>query len=210
MSLVERLVKTGAGDGGGEGAAGGGLVKSRALYVAKDSLAALHRRLPRLRGPLTATSAALRRRFGWTTTYEEAGFRATVPVTYTIHGDESTVDGAPGRVTVTVDLTGLAGRGVSEVVVMNEQGARHFDRYEDSDGAVLRGGEIGTWDEVTAAEAAFVSVACGVRFSLGQAEGARLHRGRELIGARLAWTGFGYSLAERRTFSYELRIERVS
>ena len=47
-------------------------LRSGALYAAKDSLAALHRRVPPLRGPLTAASAALRRVFGWVTTYEQA------------------------------------------------------------------------------------------------------------------------------------------
>ena len=221
MRLVERLAKPGgggdaaggsaAGGAAGGSAAGGELVRSRLLYAAKDSLAALHRRFPRLRGPLTATSLALRRRFGWVTTYEEAGFRATVPVTYAIREGNGAAGDEPARLTVAVDLAGLAGRGVTEVVLMNEQGARPFDCYEDSDGAVLRGREIGTWDKVTAERAAFVSRAHRVSFSLGQAEGATLHRGTELVGSRLAWAGFGYSLRpERKTFSYELRIETVS
>ncbi len=48
---------------------------------------------------------------------------------------------------------------MTEVVVMNEQGARPFDRYRDADGATLQGGAIGTWDEVAAATASFVSSA---------------------------------------------------
>ena len=81
---------------------------------------------------------------------------------------------------------------------MNEQGARCFDRYEDSDGAVLRGAGIGTWDEVGADRASFVSTGHRVAFSLAQAPGARLYRGRELVGARLSWAGFGYSLPPTR------------
>ncbi len=233
MCLVERMVKVG-GDSR--------LVTSRALYAAKDALAALHRRFPRLRGLLTATSLGLRRRFGWTTAYEDAGFHLPVTVRYAIRVAEdaradipggiadagepgrrqsrTTDDGEPGRrpsgrelarLAIGLDLTGLAGRGFTEIVVMNELGARHFDRYEDSDGRVLRGGEIGTWDEVTAAQASFVSTEHHAAFSLGQVEGARLWRGRELVGSRLAWTGFGYSLRpDRSAFSHELRIERAS
>ena len=48
MNLVERL----AGPGGAS-------LQARPLYAAKNSLAALHRRAPALRGPLTATSARL-------------------------------------------------------------------------------------------------------------------------------------------------------
>ena len=78
---------------------------------------------------------------------------------------------AETRVAVTVDLSGLTGAGITEVVVMNEQGARCFDRYEDSDGAVLRGDGIGTWDEVGAARASLVSTGHRVAFSLGAGAG---------------------------------------
>ena len=192
MNLVERLARP-----------GGRSLQSGALYAAKDSLAALHRRSPPLRGVLTAASAAVRRVSGWDTTFEEARLWATLTVTYTLHGAE-------GRVDVAVDLTGLPKDGVTDVVVMNEQGAGHFDRYEDSDGTTLRGRDIGTWNEVTAATASFVSTAHRVAFSLGQVEGARLHRGRELIGSRVAWSGFGYSVPPTlQRLDYSVRIERT-
>jgi len=80
----------------------------------------------------------------------------------------------------------------------------------DDDGLALEGDAIGTWDLVTAARASFVSTARGVAFSLGQVDGARLARGRELIGSRVAWSGFGYSFAPTLgAFGYELWIERV-
>jgi hypothetical protein len=193
MNLVERLARPGAGS-----------LTSRPLYAAKNSLAALHRRVPMLRGPLTATSNALRRSYGWVTTFEEARTVATMKLTYT-------VGGANGRVAVAVDLSGLPGDGVTEVVVMNEQGARYFDRYVDARGTTLRGSEIGAWDEVTAASASFVSTAHRVAFSLGQVEGAKLRRGRELIGSRVAWSGFGYSFSPTLgRFGYDLEIARTS
>jgi hypothetical protein len=191
MDLVERLAKPG----------GAGL-QCDALYAVKDALAELHRRVHLLRGPLTAASATLRRIFGWVTTYEQVDVLAKLTVTYT-------VDGEQGKIGVAVDMTGLPAD-VTEVVVMNEQGGRHFDRYTDADGSDLRGGEIGTWDAVAAATAVFVSTSHKVAFSLGQAEGARLSRGRELVGARLAWSGFGYSLPPTPgALTYEVRLERV-
>jgi len=191
LDLVERLSR-----------ARGGNVRPGALYAAKDSLAALHRRVPALRRPLAAVSSAGRRVLGWSTIYEPAAFSATLPVTYTLRA-------GGGAVAVAADLTGLAEAGVTEVVFMNELGAHEFDRYEDSDGAVLRGADIGTWDEVTARTARFVSTRRRVAFALDQAPGARLHRGRELVGSRLAWAGFGYSLPPALgRFAYELRIER--
>ena len=93
MELVERLT-----------ARGGAPVRPRLVYAAKDSLAAVHRRVPGLRRPLTATSNAVRRRLGWATTYEPAGLVATVPVTCTGREGE-------GTVRITADLTGVpAGR----------------------------------------------------------------------------------------------------
>ena len=130
MNLVERL----AGPGGAP-------LRSRSLYAAKNALAALHRRSPALRGPLTATSNALRRTFGWVTTFEETERVATLTMVYVVHADE-------GRVGVSLEPPDAPLDGVTEVVVMNEQGARHFDRYEDADGVALQGDEIGTWNEV--------------------------------------------------------------
>ena len=69
----------------------------------------------------------------------------------------------------------------------------HFDRYRDTSGISLQGDEIGCWDEVNAEEAWFESSTRQIAFRLGQVKGARLFRGRELIGSRLAWAGFGYS-----------------
>jgi len=191
MDLVERLAGR-----------GGATIQSRVLYAAKDALAALHRRAPPLRGPLTAASTTLRRLFGWVTTYEQGEVYARLKVTYT-------VDGESGRIGIAVDMTGLP-EDVTEVVMMNELGGRHFDRYVDADGSDLRGDAIGAWDAVTAASARFVSTAHDVAFSLAQVKGAKLSRGRELVGARLAWSGFGYSLPPTpRALSYEVRLERT-
>jgi hypothetical protein len=193
MDLVERLART-----------GGAALRPKALYAAKNTLAALHRRSRPLRGLLSATSSGLRRTFRWRTTFEETRTVATLHVRYAI-------DAERGRIGIEVDMSGRPGDGVSEVVVMNEQGARHFDRYRDADGTILQGREIGTWDRVAAQTACFVCAADGVAFSLDQVDGARLYRGRELIGERVAWAGFGYSLPPTRNkFGYEVRIERAT
>jgi hypothetical protein len=192
MNLVERLVRP-----------GGAPLRSQTLYAAKNVLAALHRRSPALRGSLTATSNALRRTFGWATTFEEAERVASLTMVYVVHADE-------GRVGVSLEPADAPLAGVPEIVVMNEQGARHFDRYEDADGTALRGDEIGTWDQVTAARASFVCAARGVAFSLEPVDGAELARGRELIGSRVAWSGFGYSFPPTLgRFGYDLLIERI-
>ena len=190
VDLVERL-RT----------ADGQTVGPRVLYGAKDALAAVHRRVPASRGLLTAVSSALRDRFAWRTTYVPAGVAVSVPVT-------SRVDRGRGTVQVAVDLAGLPAW-VTEAALMNEQGARAFDRYEEA-GAALCGDAIGAWDEVGAPGARFVCSSHDVVFSLAPADGATLRRGRELVGDRLSWAGFGLTVpAGRRSLAYELRVGRL-
>jgi hypothetical protein len=182
---------------------GFGSLKSKQLYQIKNHLADLYRRSPSARGPLLVISNALRSSFGWQTTYEDAGCSHTVMVNYSIDCDM-------GTIAVSVDAVGLAEFGVTELILMNEQGARHFDRYSDSSGLELKGEEIGSWDEVTAERASFLSSAYRLAFTLQQIKGARLFRGREHIGSRLAWSGFGYSIpAKLGTFSTILGVERL-
>jgi hypothetical protein len=192
MNLVERLVGS-----------GGGTVGSAPLYAVKDALAAAHRRSPLLRGPLTAVSSALRRVFSWETTYVETAPAGTVAVTYAARGPAASVH-------IAVDLGDLPTEGLTEVVVMNEQGARPFDHYRDSDGTALSGGAISEWREVRATEACFVCSDHGVAVCLRQAPPARLHRGRELVGSRLAWAGFAYVLPPAvGHFEYDVAIRRT-
>jgi hypothetical protein len=180
-----------------------GSIKSRPLYQIKNYLADLYRRSPPTRGPLLVISNALRSSFGWQTTYEDAGYSHKVKVNYT-------VDCHTGIIAVAVDTAGLVEDGVTELILMNEQGARNFDRYSDSSGLDLEGEEIGSWNEVTAERASFLSYAHRLAFTLPQIKGARLFRGREFIGSRLAWSGFGYSIPPGlERFSYTLSIERL-
>ncbi len=188
LNLVERLA------GGASG------VRSPAFYRARDALAALHRRAPALRDPLTQLSSAVRDALGWVTTFEEIEPLGVVRVDMSAPGDK-------GTIALRVDTTGVRGGGVTEIVVMNELGAGAFTQYHDSDGVSLEGDQIGTWEAVTAARASFASAAHDVSFSVAQAQGARLYRGRELVGARLAWAGFAYSLPPRCPgFAYDLWI----
>jgi hypothetical protein len=192
MNLVEKI-----------GRPGYGSVKITPVYTIKNSLAAIIRRIPRVRGLLTRASNLLRQTFGWETRFEEAVFYKHVEIIYTI-------DSRSGIMNIQVDTTGLPVDDITEVVVMNEQGARAFDLYRDAGGTLLRENEIGCWDEVTAEWASFVSESHGLAFTLRQLEGARLFRGRELIGSRLAWSGFGYSFPPGfERISYDLRIEKL-
>lgn len=180
-----------------------GTIRPQWFYLLKNSLAELIRRFPVVRGVLTALSSGLRRLFGWVTTYEDSGFSTQIRMSYLL-------DPQAGTLQVTADTAGLTDPPITEIVMMNEQGARPFDSYRAPGGAVLRGKEIGCWDEVTSGEGMFISSHYRIAFRLPQVSGAKLFRGRELVGNRLAWSGFGYTFPPgQESFSYTMRIERL-
>jgi hypothetical protein len=191
MNLVEIISKKGSEN-----------LKSGLLYTIKNVLAAAIRHLPLVRGLLTNTSSRLRKIFNWETTYGHAGFETEVKVIYSVERET-------GKVNIEMDTSDLPS-GITEVVVMNEQGASYFDMYQDASGISLHGEEIGCWDNVNAVEASFESSSHHVAFTLGKVKGAQLFRGRELIDERLDWAGFGYSYPPSiKTFQYAMKIERI-
>jgi hypothetical protein len=178
-------------------------VKNKFLYAAKNILAALIRQFPLLRAPLTSLSSKLRRTFGWETIYDVAEVCFDVNLVYTL-------DPIKGSLLVEAGLASPLPQTVTEMILMNEQGAHFFDQYRDSSGKSLLGKEIGCWDEVTAAYASFTSSSRQIAFTLPRRSGARLFRGRELIDTRLAWSGFGYSIPPSTgRFSYTLNLEKL-
>ena len=193
MNLEERLTSQSLGK-----------IKSGSLYRIKNHLADLHRRFPLSRGPLTNISNMLRSIFGWQTIFEDAGCNYPVKVNYSADTNTRTI-------AVSGDLSGVPKDGVTEVILMNEQGAHYFDTYSDSSGLLLQGEAIGSWEKVTSGTASFLSNAYQLAFTLHQIDGASLYRGRELIGSRLAWSGFGYSLPpSSQLFTYTLGFDRLA
>jgi hypothetical protein len=192
LNLVERIHKPGLGS-----------VKNGFFYATKNSLSALIRHFSSLRRPLTALSGSLRRLFGWNTTYEEAGFSTEIQLIYTF-------DEQAGQLDVETLTSGISEDGVTEIVVMNEQGARYFDLYTDTSDMSLVRDAIGCWDPVTAERASFMSSSQHILFTVPQVAGARLFRGRELVDSRLAWSGFGYSFSpSMQRFIYSLKISQA-
>lgn len=189
VNLVERLVRPGK-----------EILQASWVYAAKNYLSALRARLPPARGALMNVSSGLRWLLGWKTTFEPADFSAQIEMTYLF--DERT-----GVLSIEADLRRLQPDGITEVMVMNEQGAHYFQEYRDSSGHQFTGKNIGCWDEVTAPEASFASPAQRVAFTAHQVQGARLFRGRELVGSRLAWAGFAYAFPPSgKRLRYDLRI----
>ncbi len=192
MNLEEKIIRSGYKS-----------VKINLLYNCKDFITALIRRIPSLQGLLITLSNALRWMFDLQTTFEESGFCEKVKIVYTVDNQE-------GIIKICVDTTDLSGKGITDVIMMNEQGARHFDLYRDSSGTVLHGKEIECWEKIIAQGASFASEIHQLAFTLQQVNGATLFRGRELVGSRLAWSGFGYSFPPTtKRFCYEVRVERL-
>jgi hypothetical protein len=178
-------------------------VKNNDLYALKNSMALLIRNISVFRGLLTAASSTLRWLFNWQTTYEVSEFSIILKVNYFINTQS-------GSITVQVDTSDLPVERITEVIIMNEQGAHHFNQYKDSNGSFLMDNEIDCWGEVKAEKASFVSRERQIAFTLSQAPGGELFRGRELVGNRLAWSGFGYSFPPgTKLFNYEMKLERV-
>jgi hypothetical protein len=173
------------------------------VYTIKNFLAAIIRQYPFFRRLLTSISNIVRWLLKLETIYTEVGSHIKVKVIYKI-------DRQAGNIYIEVDTGGLFKDGVTQVAVMNEQGAGHFDQYQDSNGIWLSGKEVGCWDEVTAEGASLIDSLHRVAFSLKQVPGAKLYRGREQIESRLAWSGFGYLIPPTiERFSYALKIEKL-
>jgi hypothetical protein len=170
------------------------------LNSVKELTATMHRKLPFTRRPLNAVSNLMRALLTIKTTFIPAPSAGTVLVEFGFRPGDGVLE-------VMVDARGLNRVGATELVMMNELGARHFPTYVDSTGLRLRGNAIGTWNEVSAREASFISPRRGVGFTVRQLPGCRLFRGRELIPGRLSWSGLAYALPpETERFRYTIRI----
>jgi hypothetical protein len=193
LNLEEKISRNGIGS-----------INNRWMYASKNILAAVIRNWPLSRKVLITASSWLRSTFGWKTTYEQADFSIFISMTYT-------VDKAAGKVFIELNGTEHATPNISEVIVMNEQGAHNFNLYQEAGGRLQPGREIGCWDLVLGESATFISSGYGISFSLPQVKGAKLYRGRELIDSRLAWAGFGYSFApDLPSFKYAIKLERLT
>lgn len=179
-------------------------IDSKTFYKIKEYFSWLHRKYPLMRGILVRSSNSLRRTCDIETRFEKntsAGIASIV----------NTVNPKKGIIHVDVDISNVKIEGCTEVNIMNELGANHFDRYSDSNGLFLKGNAIGTWDEIFADEASFIDSCDNIAFTLKQVKGARMFRGRELVEDRLAWSGLAYVLPQDIVnFAYDIRIGRFA
>ena len=187
MNLVERMAIKGRKK-----------ISGGTFYKIKEVFSRLHREHPGLRRIITHASIELRHAFNVDTIFEEASSAGIVSVLYLIRPDS-------GMIEIKVDPGMVKKKGCSELIFMNEQGASYFDRYQDSNGTVLTGIEIGTWDETFADEASFIDLNDNIKFTLNKVKGSRMFRGREYVKDRLAWSGLAYVIPPV-DFAYSIKI----
>lgn len=137
-------------------------------------------------------------KFGVKSLFIKSQPRGTVTVIYVLNQK---------RILVKLDFSQLERINLKRVFVLNEQGARFFRTYSDSDGARLVDEEIGVWDNVTAKSAKIADEQEKIGFCLKNLKGANLRRGRELMVGSLDWIGLDYELEpEHRHFEYEIEL----
>ncbi|MFX1263631.1 MAG: hypothetical protein ACFFAZ_16345 [Promethearchaeota archaeon] len=100
-----------------------------------------------------------------------------------------------GVITVKLDFSGIDVSGLQHIYVSNELGGSYFDVYTDSSGIKLKGDEIGGWDRIHAAWAAFLSPAMNIGFRVDIPNRIRAFRGREIIGRDICWSGVIFMLS---------------
>jgi hypothetical protein len=179
MNLVERMVVKSRKK-----------IESKPFYKTKEYFSGLHREYPQLRRILVRSSNSLRRTCGIETKFEKVASAGIVSIV-------NIIDARRRMIHVSVDMNNVKKEGRTEVNIMNELGANHFDTYRDSNGLFLRGNAIGTWDETFADEASFIDSRNKIAFTLNRVKGTRLFRGRELVEGRLSWSGLAYTLPLR-------------
>jgi hypothetical protein len=111
----------------------------------------------------------------------------------------------PNSIKVNVDLSDLDVADCAEFLVLNEQGANKFRKYQDTETA-LHGCNIGAWETVAAKEASLINDS--VAFTVEKCVEATLFRGWERTKNRFCWAGLSYSLKPNtKAFNYTIKLK---
>lgn len=179
----------------------GEMTSNSLIYIVRDIFSKLHREHHQLRNLISISSGSLKKRLGLKDVFTLIPNLGLVSVSYLICDSG-----------IHVKFKFPAVDGCTEKIILNEQGANWFDTYKDSDGLILKGEKIGSWDEIKAKEASFIDTSDGMMFSLKRVEGAKasMFRGRELLAGCLAWSGIAYVLPPgTEEFSYCIELGRT-
>jgi hypothetical protein len=121
-----------------------------------------------------------------------------VVVTYRIH---------QGCVHVKADFNQVTKKNLKRIFMLNEQGAKFFRKYTDSNGIELTDKPIGAWDTIEAEWASLTDIRGVFGFHLRKLENSVLRRGQEFLDGFLDWAGLDYEINPEVTiFEYEIEI----
>jgi hypothetical protein len=177
----------------------GKIINNGLFCLAWENLSRIHREYPQFRKWISISSQALKKKFDLREEFSEEHALGYVRASYLI--SDSRID---------VELKFPKVGGCTELIVLNEQGANWFDTYQDSDGLILKGERIGSWNRIKATYASFIAPVNGIVFTLKRVEGARMFRGRELVTGSLAWSGLAYTLPPlTEKFAYSIELSRI-
>jgi len=175
------------------------IIDSGLFYLARDTFSRIHREHPRFRNWISISSRMLKKKLDLEEIFTEMPNIGFVGASYLI--SDSRID---------VELRFPRVDGCTELIALNEQGADRFDTYQDSSGLVLKGEEIGSWNQIEADYASFVDPADDLVFTLKRIDGARMFRGREKATDSLAWSGLAYVLPPGvEKFAYSIELGRT-
>jgi hypothetical protein len=145
--------------------------------------------------PLLNKLMEMRSAFKIKTEFLKVTPKGTVTVNYQCH---------PNTIKIGVDLSGLDLSGCEEFLVLNEQGANKFRKYQDPQ-TNLKCRKIGAWETVKAKQASLINDS--VAFTVEKQVDATLFRGWELTKNRFCWAGLSYSIKpNKKTFNYTIKL----
>lgn len=152
----------------------------------------------RHRGLRSLTLKDLYMKVGVQSNFVRAAPAGKVIVTYRVEHDE---------IHVKADFSHLNKEKLQRIFVLNEQGARVFRKYEDSNGAKLVDKQIGAWDAIEAEWASLTDLRGVFGFRLRRLEDSILRRGREFLEGFLDWVGLDYEISPKNDdFEYDIEI----
>lgn len=177
----------------------GKIIEKGLFYLARDTFSRVHREHPRFRKWISISSRMLKTKLDLEEIFTEMPNIGFVGASYLI--SDSRID---------VELRFPRVEGCTELIALNEQGANRFDTYQDSNGLILKGERIGSWNRIEADYASFVDPADDLVFTLKRVDGARMFRGREKAADSLAWSGLAYVLPPGvEKFAYSIELGRA-
>ena len=164
----------------------------RKFWMRLDDLYMKHKRLRLLQ------INNLYKSMGYKVNYVKVKSKGKINVTYSIKKP---------IIHVKADFSALEKKNLQRIFILNEQGARYFRKYSDSNGTVLFDKKIGAWNNVEAEWASITNEKGEFGFRLWKVNDAIMHVGREFLEGTFDWVGLDYEVnPEKTSFEYDIEM----